>query len=60
MGTCLDKKRIGFGNWEQVGMALEAHTLLPHQPGCCELEHRIIAVNSVGISARNNAAAAVL
>ena len=53
--------RIGFGNWEQVGMALEAHTLLPHQPGCRKLEHRVIAANSnTGISMRSNAATVML
>ena len=49
-----------FGSWEQVGMALETHTLLTHQPQRCEIEYRAIGVNSAGISVPSNTAAVVL
>jgi hypothetical protein len=42
-------------------MALEAHTLLPHQAGRRGLERRIIAVNSeTGISMPSNTATVML
>jgi len=49
-----------FGSWEQVGMALETHTLLTHQPQRCEIEYRIIGVNTAGISVPSNTAPVVL
>ncbi len=49
-----------FGSWEQVGMALETHTLLTHEPQRCEIEYRIIGVNTAGISVPSNTAPVVL
>jgi len=49
-----------FGNWEQAGMALETKALLTNQSQRRQLEYRIIAVNSAGISIPSNTAAVVL
>ena len=49
-----------FGNWEQAGMALETQALLTNQSQRRQIEYRIIAVNSAGISVPSNTAAVVL
>jgi len=49
-----------FGSWEQAGMALETHTLLSNQSQRRQIEYRIIAVNSAGVSVPSNTAAVVL
>jgi len=49
-----------FGSWEQAGMALETHTLLSNQSQRRQIEYRIIAVNSAGVSIPSNTAAVVL
>ena len=49
-----------FGSWEQAGMALETHALLSHQSLRCEIEYRVIGVNSAGIRVPSNTAAVVL
>lgn len=55
----METKRIGFGNWERVGAAMEADMLLPHQPMRPEFEYHITLFNSVEISVRNNTVADV-
>jgi len=49
-----------FGSWEQAGMALETQALLTNQSQRRQIEYRIIAVNSAGISVPSNTAAVVL
>ncbi len=49
-----------FGNWEQAGMALETQALLTNESQRRQIEYRIIAVNSAGISVPSNTAAVVL
>jgi len=49
-----------FGEWRQVGIALEHHSTLTEQPRNIQLEYRIIAVNNGGNSVPSNTAAVVL
>jgi len=49
-----------LGSWEQAGMALETQALLTNQSQRRQIEYRIIAVNSAGISIPSNTAAVVL
>ncbi len=41
-------------------MALETHALLTNQPQHCEIEYRIIGVNTAGIGVPSNTATVVL
>ena len=49
-----------FGDWSQVGIALETETTLTDQPRGPQLEYRIKAVNAGGESIPSNTAAVVL
>ena len=49
-----------FGDWSQVGIALETETTLTSQPRGQQLEYRVKAVNVGGESIPSNTAAVVL
>ena len=49
-----------FGDWQQVGIALETESHLVGQPRNVQLEYRIIAVNVGGNSVPSNTAPVVL
>jgi len=49
-----------FGDWAQVGIALETESTLTAQPRGVQLEYRVIAVNTGGQSAPSNTAPVVL
>ncbi len=49
-----------FGDWAQVGLALETDTQLYSQPRGIQLEYRVLAVNKGGNSVPSNTAAVVL
>ncbi len=49
-----------FGNWAQVGIALETESTLIDQPRGPQLEYRVKAVNAGGESVPSNTAAVVL
>ena len=49
-----------FGEWAQVGIALETETTLIDQPRGVQLEYRVKGVNSGGESVPSNTAAVVL
>jgi hypothetical protein len=49
-----------FGDWGQVGIALESETTLMNQPRGVQLEYRIKAINTGGESLPSNSVAVVL
>ncbi len=49
-----------YGNWFQVGVAIETTTKLEAQPRHRDLEYRVLALNSSGQSPPSNAVAVVL
>ena len=49
-----------FGEWRQVGIALESETTLMNQPRGVQLEYRVKAVNTGGESLPSNTVAVVL
>ena len=49
-----------FGDWTQIGIALESETTLTGQPRGPQLEYRVKAVNTGGESIPSNTAAVVL
>jgi len=49
-----------FGEWQQVGIALETESTLMSQPRGPQLEYRVKAVNAGGESVPSNTAAVVL
>ena len=49
-----------FGNWAQIGIALETESMMTSQPQGPQLEYRIKAVNVGGESIPSNTAAVVL
>ena len=49
-----------FGNWRQVGIAIESESTIMSQPRGVQLEYRVKAVNTDGESTPSNTAAIVL
>jgi len=49
-----------FGDWQQAGIALESETTLMNQPRGVQLEYRVKAINTGGISPPSNTVAIVL
>ena len=49
-----------FGEWKQVGIALESETTLMNQPRGVQLEYRVKAINTGGESLPSNTVAVVL
>ena len=49
-----------FGDWRQVGIALETQALIMNQPRGVQLEYRIKAINTAGESLPSNTAVVVL
>lgn len=49
-----------FGDWQQVGVALETELQLTGQPRGKQLEYRVVAINAGGHSVPSNTAAVVL
>ena len=49
-----------FGNWRQVGIALESESNIMNQPRGVQLEYRVKAINTGGESVPSNSVAAVL
>jgi hypothetical protein len=49
-----------FGNWRQVGMALETEVSLMNQPRGIQLEYRVKAINAGGESVPSNIVTVVL
>jgi len=49
-----------FGDWAQVGIALESETTLMNQPRGPQLEYRVKAINTGGESTPSNTVAVVL
>ena len=51
---------VKFGEWQQIGIALESETTLMNQPRGLQLEYRVKAINTGGESSPSNTVAAVL
>ena len=49
-----------FGNWRQVGIALESESTIMNQPRGVQLEYRVKAINTGGESVPSNTVAVVL
>jgi len=49
-----------FGEWRQVGVALESHIKLEAQPRHRDLEYRVLALNHAGQSPPSNEVPVVL
>ena len=49
-----------FGNWRQVGIALESESTIMNQPRGPQLEYRVKAINTGGASVPSNTVAVVL